>query len=245
MPARNNGGEKMKVKMKKRSMLTATMIIGAITILASGCSMTVPPPNITPHQGALHSPSKSSTIQISSGVAGKAFATGAGGNARYQYQLNDNLALGASGTFGFSIEGDDDQINHLFSGRAYGRYYPDFWEYLSFGFGVGGGSLRSDLGYLSLDSSVIFSVPLASDVVELYAAGHIAFSHPFGGFMDHIPPEDEGIHIEDTFFGGASLGLLIHFNKHLAWSVDVTGMFGTAEDSEYFALTSGLQFSIW
>ncbi len=235
----------MNAKMKKRTVLTATMIISAIVILASGCSMTVPPPNITPHQGALHAPSGGSTIQIASGVAGKVFATGAGGNARYQYQLNDNLALGASGTFGFSVEGDNDQINHLFSGRAYGRYYPDQSKYISFGFGVGGGSLRSDLGYLSLDSSAIFSVPLASDVVELYAAGHIAFSHPFGGFMDHIPPDDEDIHLEETFFGGASLGLLIHFNKHIAWSVDVTAMFGTATDSEYYALTSGLQVSIW
>jgi hypothetical protein len=236
----------MKAKMKKQSMSTATMILGAAMILTSGCSMTVPPPNITPHQGALHAPSGGSTIQVTGGVAGKFFGTGAGGNARYQYHLNDNLALGASGTFGFDIEEENDyQIHHLFSGRAYGRYYPDFWKYISFGFGVGGGSLRSDLGYLSLDTSVILSLPLFHDVVELYTAGHMAFSHPFGGFMDDIQPGNEDIHLEDTFFGGASLGFLIHFTEHVAWSVDVSAMFGTAYESEYYALTSGLQVSIW
>jgi len=83
------------------------------------------------------------------------------------------------------------------------------------------------------------------DVFEPYAAGHIAFSHPFGGFMDRIPLNDDDIHLEDTFFGGFSLGFLIHITDRVAWSVDVSGMFGTAEDSEYFAFTSGLQISIW
>ncbi|MBW1808240.1 MAG: hypothetical protein JRJ87_08600 [Deltaproteobacteria bacterium] len=236
----------MNAKMKKRSMLSVTMIIGTLMILASGCAMTVPPPNITPHQGALHSKSGSSTILIAGGAAGKGFGNGAGGNARYQYQLNDNLALGASGTFGFNTdESNDDQIHQLFSGRVYGRYYPDFWEYISFGFGVGGGSLRSDLGYLTLDSSLILSVPLFSDVVELYTAAHIAFSHPFGGYMDNIPPYDDDIYLEDTFFGGGSLGFLTHFTDQVAWSVDFSTMFGTAGDSTYFALTSGLQVSIW
>ncbi|MBW1808477.1 MAG: hypothetical protein JRJ87_09815 [Deltaproteobacteria bacterium] len=236
----------MKAKMKKRSMLSATMIIGLLMILASGCSLTVPPPNITPHQGALHAPSSSSTIQIIGGVAGKIFGDGAGGNARYQYQLNDNLALGASGTFGFSGEVEsDDRVNRIFSGRAYGRYYPELCEYISFGFGVGGGSLKKDLGYLSLDSSLILSVPLFSEVAELYTAGHIAFSHPFGGFMDNNPPNNDDIHLEDTFFGGFSLGSIVHITDRVALSVDISTMFGTAEDSIYFALTGGLLISIW